>query len=355
MSEIDDIDNKTEYGIKFYTYTDLILCILRIVLICALLWSLGMYIPVTLLFGVGLCKIVSIIEIGISDAIVSNDIMNFGKHEVMMRRLNILNRRTAFLTVILPHVLQFLIAFYFVSKILLFSIQTDDYLWLPVLSGITLLCIAIFAYSFLSIIIKEGFTKDLIKDFSFKASQTLWGEGLVIIFWSILYLICSIFLGYNALLNGVFSESSILYAIGFLIFNVSFTQTIKVLNVSDVFKQCCGNIRFYNYLTFLHALASCRKHFMRRHRIAIFWILLSSVSLSSSISYLLYSITYGSTFNIELTRIAIVVSFVSVVVLLRAIRCTIDVPLMKDLLKEFDDTLYYTEYIDVSDDHYLLE
>ena len=60
-------------------------------------------------------------------------------------------------------------------------------------------------------------------------------------------------------------------------------------------------------------------------------------------------------FNIELTTIALVISFVSVVVFLQAIRCTIDVPLMKDILNEFDDTLYYTEYVDVSNYHYLLE
>ena len=283
---------KTEYGIKFYSYTDLILCILRITIGCVLLWPLKMYIPISLLLGIGLCKFVSIIAIGISDNIISNNIMNFGKHKAMMERLNGLNRKMAFWTVILPHVLQFLLAFYFVSKILLFSLQADGYVWLPILCSITILFIAIFAYSFLSIVIKEGFTKDLIKDFSFKASSTLWGEGLIIIFWSIIYFICSALFGYNVCINGVISKSAILPFFGFIIFNISLMQTIKVLNVSDVFKQCCGNIIFYDYLTFLYALSSCRRQFLKRHTIAILWILISTFTLSSSISYICYSYRY---------------------------------------------------------------
>lgn len=346
---------ETEYGVKFYSYTDLILCILRTAFVCVLLWPSKMYIPISLLSGVGLCKFISIIEIGISDKIISHNILNFDKHDAMMERLNGLNRKMAFWTVILPHVLQFLLAFYFVSKILLFSLQADGYVWLLILCSITILFISIFAYSFLSIVTKEGFTKDLIKDFSFKAYSTLWGEGLIIIFWSIIYFSCSLLFGYNVFINGVIGESAILPVVGFIIFNISLMQTIKVLNVSDVFKQCCGNIIFYDYLTFLYALSSCRRQFLRRHKITILWILITTLTLSSSISYICYSLIDIMQFNIELTTIALVISFVSVVVFLQAIRCTIDVPLMKDILNEFDDTLYYTEYVDVSNYHYLLE
>ena len=342
-------DKETEYGLKIYTKGDMIFCLIRIMFGLYFCQLNHLIIPCILLSVLFFCKVVSLVYIVIFDKLVSKYLRNIAKHYYILERIDLINKRIAFITVVLPHLIQFFLCYY-ISLFIGLSIVGTEYkllLWIIVIPVI--LINTIFFVSALSIFAKEGFTHSMSKCITIDTTKSYWGEGIVIIFWSVLYFFIAVYLSYNIGLDYIQNTFDYVSLCAMLFFICSIVQTIKCLNIPDVFTQTVGNVRFYNCITFIETLSKIRCMYLKSQslKIGLFGFFISISILG--VGYIAILINGIEPISLDFMISIICAEIISLTSALFILRRMCIVPLFKGLFDEIDETIYYYEYIDVTD------
>lgn len=341
---------ETEFGIKQYSCQDILFCMMRILFGIFFTYMYKLWLPLSILCLLFICKAVTLVVIIISSRILSKHMDDYSKREIGIQSIDSLNMHTALFTVVVPHILQFILCFYIASLFFICSSKTGQpaMMWIIGLTISIINCILLI--SALDIFANEGFTIPLNKNLSFDTQKNYWGEGLIIIFWSFIYLICSLFCCYD-FLDTILSEAvdykNYIMFFGMIIFIASIIQTIKCLNLPDIYKTSFGNIRFYDYISYQKTLLNCRELYISYEWKKIFALAISIPILVISVSFMgiILNKDYMSTVDTMTTIICIIaLSFTATIFILRRM-CK--VPLLKGLFEE-EYPEYFSEYIDLS-------
>lgn len=340
-------EKETDFGIKQISCQDILFCILRILFGIFITYQCNLWLLFILLCMLCVCKVITLVVITQSSRILSKYVDDYSKHEVGIKTIDSLNKKTAFYTVVAPHILQFILCFYVAALLCIYSSKTEYSMTMWVI-GISMCIInMVLLNSTLDIFVNEGFTIPLNKNISFDTQKNYWGEGIVIIFWSILYVICSVYCCFVSL--DTFWAEGINYTMfaGMIIFIASVIQTIKCLNLPDIYKTCFGNIRFYDYLSYQKALLNCREQYISCEWKKIFALTISISVLVISVSFMGIILNRENMATVdEMTTIICIIalSLTSTIFILRRM-CK--VPLLKGLFEE-EYPEYFSEYIDLS-------
>ena len=130
MVSIEDIyisneEERSEFGIKQYSCQDILFCMMRILFGVWFTYIYNLWLPLMILVVLFICKVVSLVVIKISFNVTAEYIDDYSKHEIAIQKINILNKFTAFYTVVLPHILQFILSFYVASLFCIYASKTE--------------------------------------------------------------------------------------------------------------------------------------------------------------------------------------------------------------------------------------
>lgn len=340
--------NESDFGVKIYTYSDLAFCIIRIIFGMYYMYARQMY---TLLFLLSIllgCKIASLIYVIVADRIVSKGINTLSLHHGIISKLNTMNKRMAFLTVFLPHIIQFIICYYIVSLLCIYASSTDHRIFIWGMCLLIALINSIFAISAMDIFTNEGFTIS-IRNISFDTSKNYWGEGITIIFWTVLYIILALYFSYDVLSDYISNTFNIMSIMGMIIFIASSVQTVKCLNIHDICKKTFGNLIFFDYLTYMAAMNKTRQEYLKRQTPKIILLTLMVSIFIISVDCIVMSISGDLEFSLDIIASIICIGLISLTTSIFIIRRMCEAPLLTDLFEENEIAIYFSEYIDISD------
>lgn len=257
-----------------------------------------------------------------------------------------MNKRTVFYTVALPHIIQFILCFYTASLFFIYASHTECQMLMWIVGIFIVIINTILVISCLDIFANEGFTIPLT-NISFDTTKNYWGEGLTIIFWAILYIICSLYFSYIFIDFIILGTFSIIAFSGMIVFIVSIIQTVRCLNLQDVYKQKYSNIKFYDYITYAEALNKCRRVYLAKQSLKILILSVSMFVFVISTSFIFCAIQRQN--SLDLLTSVICISAISFTMSTFILRRMCVVPLMKGAFDEDINIKYFSEYIDVTD------
>lgn len=341
---------ETEFGVKQISCQDIFFCMLRILFGIFFTYQLNLWLPLILLCLLCICKAITLVVITQSSLILAKYVDDYSKHEIGIRAIDSLNNKTAFYTVVAPHILQFILCFYVAAFFCVYSSKTGFPMTMWII-GISMSIInLIFLISALDIFANEGFTIPLYKNISFDTQKNYWGEGIVILFWAFLYLICALYCCYvsiNAFLYETISFKNYIIFFGMIIFIASVIQTIKCLNLPDIYKICFGNIRFYDYLSYQKALLNCRELYISCEWKKIFTLAISISVFVISVSFMGVIFNQENMVSVDEKTTIICIIALSLTSSIFILRRMCKVPLLKGLFEE-EYPEYFSEYVDIS-------
>ncbi|MBD5460058.1 MAG: hypothetical protein HDR26_03805 [Lachnospiraceae bacterium] len=343
-------EKKSEFGVKQYSCQDILFCMMRILFGIYFTHAYNLWLPLIILAVLFICTIVSLSVIIISSNIVAKYVHDYDKHEIAIQRINILNKPTAIYTVVLPHILQFILSFYVAALFCIYASKTEYSTLMWIIGLFVGIITMILIISVMDIFTNEGFTISLSKNISFDTQKNYWGEGLIIIFWSLLYLMCGIYCSYIFIGTILDDHIDIAIGAGAIIFIASIIQTIKCLNLPDIYKTVFGNIKFYDYITYETAMLNCRKLYLNRETMKILALCISITSLVASASFVAVLLKNINSFSVDTITTVICIVAISLTISIFIIRRMCIVPLLRGLFQE-EYPEYYSEYLDVSDNN----
>ena len=347
---ISNKEERSEFGVKQYSCQDILFCMMRILFGVCFTYIYNLWLPLMILVVLFICKVVSLVVIKVSSNVTAEYIDDYSKHEIAIQKINILNKYTAFYTVVLPHILQFILSFYVASLFCIYASKTEHstLMWLTGLFvGVITMILIISA---MDIFANEGFTISLSKDISFDTQKNYWGEGLIIIFWSFIYFLCGTYCCYISIETILDDHVDFIMCAGSIIFIASIIQTIKCLNLPDIYKTVFGNIKFYDYITYETAMLNCRELYLNREIRKILALCISVSSLIASTSLLGILLKNINAYSVDTITTVICIAAISLTITIFIIRRMCRVPLFRGLFQE-EYPEYYSEYLDVSDNN----
>lgn len=342
------MDDKTDFGIKVYTYVDITFCIVRILFGMYLLYWCQLYIPGILLSVLLGCKLVTLCTIVTTDKITSNYIHDFSKHSYIIDKLDIINKRTTLYTVVIPHAIQFVLCFYIAVTLCIYASESDYKILMWTLGILIALFDLIFSISAMDIFANERVTISL-KNICFDTEKNYWGEGLTIIFWAILYIIVASYFCYETILSYLNNSLDYISAIGVILFVLSTIQTIKYINIPDIFKHTFGNIKFFNYLTYMEAVLKVRKDYCKRQLVKTLLLGITVFVFVMSVAFIFIRINCKLEMALDSVAALICLLPISLTLSIFILRRMCEAPLLYKLFDDDERIVYFSEYIDVSD------
>lgn len=342
------MDNKTDFGVKVYTYLDVVFCMARILFGMYLLYWYQLYFPVILLSVLLGCKFLTLCTIVATDKITSNSIHDFSKHEDIINKLNIINKRMALYTVAIPHAIQFVLCFYIAVTLCMYANESDYIILMWTLGILIVLFDSIFSISAMDIFSNEGVTISL-KNICFDTTKNYWGEGLTIIFLAILYIIVASYFCYETILSYLNNSLDYISAIGVILFVLSAIQTVKYLNIPDICKLTFGNIKFFNYLTYMDALIKVRKDYCKRQLGKTLLLGMTVFVFVISVAFVFIRINCKLEMPLDSVATLICLLPISLTLSIFLLKRMCEAPLLYKLFDDDECAVYFSEYIDVSD------
>lgn len=339
--------NKSDFGLKLYSYSDIIFCIIRIILGIYYLYAYQLNILLFLLSILLGCKIATLAYIMLSDKIVSNGINELSLHHAIIRKLNALNKRMAFFTVFLPHIIQFIICYYVVSLLCIYASTSDYKFFLCSVGVLIALLNSILAISAMNIFVDEDYTVS-IENISFDITKNYWGEGLTIIFWTVTYIILASYYIYDVLAGYISNTFNFMSVIGFIVFIASSVQSVKCLNIPDICKMTFGNHIFFDYITYISAMTKIRQEYFKRQSLKIMLLTLMISIFIIDVVCLIMIINGELKFSSDIIASIICIGFISLTSSIFIIRRMCEAPLLTELFEDNEFAIYFSEYIDVS-------
>lgn len=330
-------DEASEFGIKLYSAQDIIFCIVRILFGVIFTYVYDLYIPLFLLALLLMCKLVALSYVIVSNRLLSRSKYDLYNSETIITKISLINKRAAFYTVVLPYIIQFILCFYVAS---LFCVYASQYEYTKIMWIIGVLISVlnmILTISTLDIFAKEGYTVPLTQSTLFNVEKNRGEEVLIIIFWTVIYLICSVYFGYMSIIPIVTEQFDVLLFSGLVISISSVIQTIKCINLPDIYNQTFRGIKFYDYIIYETTLMRCRKDYLKRQTLKIVALSISTLTFILSVSFvgiMLNNIIVNSPELLSLFICLVSISFTASIFIIRRM-C--EVPLMKGFFEEDDD------------------
>lgn len=342
------MNKKSDFGVKIYTYSDIAFCIFRIIFGIFVMYVYKMNVLVILLAILLGCKIATMVYMFISDRITSKSINNLSLHQCAISKLNSLNKRMFFSTVVLPFILQFIICYYVVALFCIHASTTDYRIFLWSVCALIALMNSIFAISAMDIFANEGLTLS-IGNFSFDTSKNYWGDGLSIIFWTVLYIIIASYFSYNVLKGYISDTFNIMSIFGMILFIASSIQSIKCLNIPDIFKRTFGNLIFFDCITYMVAMIKIRRDYFKRQSLKIILLTLMVTFFIINIGCIIMIINGELNCSSDIIASIICTGLISLTLSIFIIRRMCEAPLLTELFEDNEFAIYFSEYIDISD------
>lgn len=342
------MNKKSDFGVKIYTYSDITFCIFRIIFGISFIYVYKMDVLIILLAILLGCKIATMVYMLMSDRITLNSINDLSLHQGVISKLNSLNKRMAFPTVVLPIILQFIICYYVVAMFCIYASTTENRILLWCICGLIALMNSIFAISAMNIFANEGFTLPF-GNFSFDTSKNYWGESLSIVFWTVLYIIIASYFSYNVLICYISDSFNIMSIFGMILFIASSIQSIKCLNIPDIFKRTFGNLIFFDCITYMAAIIKIRREYFKRQSLKIILLTLLVSFFIINVACIIMIIKGELNCSSDIIASIICSGLISLTLSIFIIRRMCEAPLLTELFEDNEFAIYFSEYIDISD------
>ena len=90
-------EKETEFGIKQISCQDILFCVLRILFGIFITYQCNLWLPFILLCLLCVCKAITFVVITQSSRILSKYVDDYSKHEIGIKTIDSLNKKTAFI------------------------------------------------------------------------------------------------------------------------------------------------------------------------------------------------------------------------------------------------------------------
>lgn len=336
-SNVHSNEKTSEFGLKLYSAQDIIFCIARILFGVIFTYVHDLYIPLFLLALLLMCKFVALSYIIVSNRLLSRSKYDLYNSEIIITKISLINKRAAFYTVVLPYIIQFILCFYVASLFCVYASKYEYTVTMWIIGVLISVLNMILTISTLDIFAKEGYTVPLTQSTLFNVEKNRGEEVLIIIFWTVIYLICSVYFGYMSIIPIVTDQFDMLSLSGLAVFISSVIQTIKCINLPDIYKHTFRNIKFYDYIIYETTLMRCRKDYLKRQTLKIVALSISTLTFILGVSFVGVILNNKIAYAPEFLSLFICLVSISFTASIFIIRRMCEVPLMKGFFEEYDD------------------